>query len=304
MFQKINYNKKPSKIVKTKHREIFLFDIADKNIDKKVVADFGEEWGKFHEFEDGEITRIGDMYFDIINENMINEDTYVLDIGCGTGRWTKYLAPRVGFIEAVDPSEAIFVADELLDGIKNVRLTQASIDTLPFPDATFDFAMSIGVLHHIPNTQKALNDCVKKLRKGGYFYVYLYYNLDNRGRLFKFVFGFINSIRNVVSRLPGSVKRFVCDILAILLYMPVILLGRLFEFTGFKKLAEKMPLRGYHSLSFYPIRNDALDRFGTRLEKRFSKDGIIKMMNDAGLSDVRVSDEIPYYHAVGKKTGD
>lgn len=301
MFQTINYKENPIKIVKTKNREIFLFDIADKNIDKKVVEDFGDEWVKFHQFEDSEISRIGDMYFDIIKEDMINENIYVLDIGCGTGRWTKYLAPRVGFIEAVDPSGAIFVADKLLEGIENVRLTQASIDTLPFPDATFDFAMSVGVLHHIPNTRKALNDCVKKLRKGGYFYVYLYYNLDNRGILFKFLFGIINLIRNVVSRFPGYVKRFVCDILAIVIYMPVILLGRLFEVTGFKKLAEKMPLRGYHNLSFYPIRNDALDRFGTRLEKRFSRDEIMKMMSDAGLSDIIVSDEMPYYHAIGKK---
>ncbi|MFX8809228.1 class I SAM-dependent methyltransferase, partial [Acinetobacter baumannii] len=89
---------------------------------------------------------------------------YGIDIGCGTGRFTKFLSDRIGFIEAIDPSEAIFVADKLLSEIQNVRLSMASTDNIPFNDETFDFGMSIGVLHHIPNTQKALRDCVKKIK--------------------------------------------------------------------------------------------------------------------------------------------
>lgn len=45
----------------------------------------------------------------------------------------------------------------------------ASTDNIPFNDETFDFGMSIGVLHHIPNTQKALRDCVKKIKMGDTF---------------------------------------------------------------------------------------------------------------------------------------
>lgn len=298
---KSDFLRPPDTIITTKNHDINIFDIDGKNIDKKVVDEFGEEWLKFYEHDDDLVKKGGQEYFDILNEKMIHSNTYLLDVGCGTGRWTKYLAPKVGFIEAVDPSNAIFAADKLLTNVENVRLSKASIETLPFPDETFDFVMSIGVLHHIPNTKKALIDCVKKVKKGGYFFVYLYYNLDRRGSFYKSLFQLSNLLRKGVSKLPGKIKHFVCDVLAIIFYMPFILTGRLFNFLGFKDLARRMPLHGYQNRSFFMIRNDALDRFGTRLEQRFSAKEIIGMMQDAGLTDIVISNGIPYYHAVGRK---
>lgn len=201
----------------------------------------------------------------------------------------------------MDPSDAIFAADKLLEGKENVRLTQATIDELPFDDETFNFGMSIGVLHHIPDTQKAKKDCVKKIKIGGYFYTYLYYNLDNKGVTFKFIFDCISIIRKVVSKMPGNLKRVVCDILAVFIYMPVILFGRFIKIIGLKKIANKLPLGGYHNQSFFVIRNDALDRFGTKLEQRFSKSEIIEMMKRSGLEEIVVSTNPPYWHAVGKR---
>lgn len=292
----------PDRIIQTEYRQINIFNIDDKNIDRKVVDEFGDEWMKFYEHDDDLVKKGGEEYFDILNENIVNKNTYALDIGCGTGRWTKYLSAKVGFIEAIDPSQAIFAAEKLLGEIKNVRLSQASIETLPFPDETFDFVMSIGVLHHIPDTRKAMNDCVKKVKKGGYFFVYLYYNLEKRGPYYTALYKISNLIRKIISRLPGKLKHFVCDVLAIVFYIPFILAGRLFKFLGFINLAKRMPLHGYQNRSFFMVRNDALDRFGTRLEKRFSAEEIIEMMQSAGLTDIVISPGIPLYHAVGKKT--
>jgi 2-polyprenyl-3-methyl-5-hydroxy-6-metoxy-1,4-benzoquinol methylase len=298
---KSEFTRPPQKIVQRSKRKIYVFDIGGHNIDKKVVDEFGNEWLKFYLHDDDLVKKGGEEYFDILTSEMINSETYALDIGCGTGRWTKYLAPKVAFIEAVDPSEAIFAADKLLGNLQNVRLSKASIETLPFADEAFDFVMSIGVLHHIPNTRQALIDCVKKVKKGGYFFVYLYYNLDRRGSVYKALFYSSDAIRKTVSRLPAKVKHFVCDILAVVFYMPFILLGRLFKKLGFKDLAIRMPLHGYQNRSFFMIRNDALDRFGTRLEQRFSKQQIIDMLKDAGLTDIIISPGIPFYHAVGRK---
>jgi ubiquinone/menaquinone biosynthesis C-methylase UbiE len=291
----------PARTIQTKYRLINIFNIDGKNIDKKVVDEFGDEWIKFYDHNDDLVNKGGEEYFDILTEKMINKNTYALDIGCGTGRWTKYLASKVGFIEAVDPSQAIFAADKLLGEIKNVRLSQASIETLPFADETFDFVMSIGVLHHIPDTHKAMHDCVKKVKKGGYFFVYLYYNLEKRGPYYTALFKMSDLIRKIVSRLPGKLKHFVCDVLAIVFYMPFIWAGRLFKFLGFNNLAKRMPLHGYQNRSFFMVRNDTLDRFGTRLEQRFSAEEIIEMMQTAGLTDIVISPGIPLYHAVGKK---
>jgi hypothetical protein len=70
---------------------------------------------------------------------------------------------------------------------------------------------------------------------------------------------------------------------------------------GFKKAADKIPLSSYKDKSFNIIRNDSLDRFGTKLEHRFSKDEIIDMMTKCGLTDIVVSPNMPYWHAIGKK---
>jgi SAM-dependent methyltransferase len=301
MILKRSYTKEPDRVIQTKNREINFFDIRGDNIDERVVHEFGEEWLKFNDFNDRNISDVAGEYFDIIDDTMVNKQTYALDIGCGTGRWTKYLSAKAGFIEAVDPSNAIFAADKLLSGIGNVRLTRASIETLPFEDETFDFAMSIGVLHHIPDTQKALQDCVKKIKNGGYFYVYLYYNLDKRGWIFRGLFKLSDILRRWISKLPGTLKKFICDILAIIVYLPLVLLVKLLLFLGLTRLAKKMPLSSYHNQPFFIMRNDALDRFGTRLEQRFSAKQVKKMMENAGLNNIIISPGIPYYHAVGKR---
>ena len=49
------------------------------------------------------------------------------------------------------------------------------------------------------------------------------------------------------------------------------------------------------------MKTDALDRFGTRLEHRFTKDEIYRMMDKAGLTEIKFSDKIPYWVAVGIK---
>lgn len=296
-----SFNTEPQNIVKGKHKSIYEFELPSKNIDQNVVDSFGEEWSKFHQFSQAEMDQLGEMYFDILTEEMVNKNTYGFDLGCGTGRWTKVLADRIGFMEAIDPSDAIYAADELLKEDDNIRLSRGSSDNIPFDDETFDFGMSIGVLHHIPNTPKALRNCVEKVKKGGYFYTYLYYNFEDRGIVFKTIFGIVDGIRQVVSSLSPRLKKFICDIIAVTIYMPLVLIARLFVLIGMDSIAKKVPLYFYHDQSFYIIRNDALDRFGTALEQRFSKQEVISMMKNAGLDDIIISDGAPYWHAIGKR---
>jgi len=299
-----NYNSTPAKYHRTNTRDIadFTLNAVDKNIDTEVVKSFGEEWNKFHHFSKKSIERICKEYFDIIDETIINKDSYMIDIGCGSGRWSEYFTDKVNFIEAVDPSDAIFAADELLGSHDNIRITRASVNTLPWPDETFDFGMSVGVLHHIPDTQAALNECVKKIKKGGHFYVYLYYKLDNRGWLFKSLFQLSDLIRKGVSKMPPGLKKITCDVLAVVAYMPFVLVSRLCIALGFKKLAAKIPLSAYANKDFYIIRNDSLDRFGTKLEQRFTRAEVESMMTKAGLSNIRFGNESAFWHAVGKRS--
>lgn len=277
-----------------------FMDEAQENFDAATVESFGEEWEKFGKFTDEEIDNAGRQYFDIVTPAMLHNKATVLDLGCGTGRWTKYIAPRAGFVEALDPSKAVYSAAELLKGLPNVRITQAGVDNIPFPDHSFDFAFSLGVLHHIPDTAAALEKVVKKVKPGGYCLIYLYYSLDNRGPLHKTLFFLSNILRQGISKMPSGIKSFVCDVLAVLVYMPFVLLSRLLRLFG-GNFFRKVPLSYYHDKSFHIIRNDALDRFGTPLEQRFSRVQIKAMMEKAGLGEVVFSENEPYWHAVGKK---
>ena len=299
----IDYNKPPQKLYKTATREIadFTSPETDGNIDMEVVHSFGDEWNKFHHFPKSTIAKICDEYFDIIDESIVNKQTYMIDIGCGSGRWSEYFLDKAGFIESVDPSEAIFAADDLLGKQDNLRLTRASVNTLPWPDKTFDFGMSIGVLHHIPDTAAALATCVQKIKIGGYFYLYIYYKLDNRGFLFKSLFKLSDVFRRMVCKLRAKPKKIVCDILAVFAYMPFVLTARICKTIGLKKLAKRIPLYAYANKDFYIIRNDSLDRFGTKLEQRFTKAEITSLMERAGLSEIKFSESAAFWHAVGKR---
>lgn len=286
----------------TPYRTIKCYELPQQNIDEKTVSSFGEEWKAFHGFTEADLKTIGDKYFDIVPAEMLNNTMKVADIGCGSGRFIKYLKGRYARITGVDPSQAIFAANELIGKDDQVELVQASTDNIPFPDGHFDFVFSLGVLHHIPDTRKALNDCVKKVRPGGHFLVYLYYSLDNKPYYFRIIYFLSNLIRLVISKMPAGLKKAVCSILAVLIYMPFVLLCRFLKLLGVpEKVRQNIPLQGYEDQSFYVIRNDSLDRFGTPLEQRFSRKQIRTMMENAGLTDIVFSEKIPYWHAVGRK---
>ena len=146
-----------------------------------------------------------------------------------------------------------------------------------------------------------MQDCVKKVKIGGYFYTYLYYSLDNKGMFFKMLLSVVTAIRKVTSSLPMILKKFVCDILAVVFYMPLVLTGRFMKLIGLRKAAEKLPLSAYQDKTFFVIRNDSLDRFGTSLEQRFSRKEIEQMMRHSGLDEIVISENTPYWHAVGKR---
>ncbi len=300
----IQYNRLPNKELKvSKDLSIasFLID-NDSNFDVETVKSFGDEWLKFNLFTSEEINIAGSQYFDIVGEDILNKDTVVLDLGCGSGRWTKFIADKVKLIEAVDPSDAVFSAFNLNQNEKNVRVTQASVSNIPFNDETFDFVICLGVLHHIPNTSKALEDVVRKIKKGGSILLYLYYNLDNRGVFYKLLFKASTFFRIIISKLPHWLKKLSCDLIAIFVYMPLVLLTRsLLKVFGNRGWIKKIPLSYYSDKSINIIRNDALDRFGTPLEQRFSKIQIEQMMIKAGLNSVDFSSNEPYWHVLGTK---
>jgi SAM-dependent methyltransferase len=173
----------------------------------------------------------------------------------------------------------------------------ASVDNIPLEDASMDFGYSLGVLHHVPDTQAGIDACVKKLKPGAPFLLYLYYSFDNRSRLFSFIWKISNYLRFMVSRFPFRLRYLATQVIAFIVYFPLAKFAKLMDKLGFN--VTSFPLSSYRNLSFYTMRTDSLDRFGTRLEQRFSRAQIQSMLEKAGLERVVFSEKEPFWCAVG-----
>ncbi|MGF1644438.1 MAG: class I SAM-dependent methyltransferase [Thiotrichales bacterium] len=272
------------------------------NRDDTVVAGFGDEWTRFDQtgLPDAERKRWFEAYFAVFPWYRLDPTAVGFDLGCGSGRWAALVAPRVGRLLCVDASEAaLAVARRNLEHLDNCELIHASVDGLPFADASMDFGYSLGVLHHVPDTRAGIAACVRKLKPGAPFLVYLYYAFDNRPGWFRVAWKLSDLLRGVVSRAPHGVRYALSQALAALLYWPLARGARWLERRGFE--VTHLPLSAYRDSAFYVMRNDALDRFGTRLERRFTRAEIETLLHEAGLRDVRVHDGVPFWCAAGIK---
>jgi len=271
------------------------------NTDNIVVETFGEEWSKFdqNDADPAELRAIFDLYFAIFPWEELSCDAVGFDLGCGSGRWAHFVAPRVGRLHCIDASAAALqVAQKKLDSYSNCEFCCASVESIPLPDNSADFGYSLGVLHHVPDPYAGIEACVRKLKPGAPFLVYLYYAFDNRPWWFRAIWRVSDLVRRLISRLPFAIKSLVCDVIATLVYWPLARTAKMFEKLGLP--VDALPLASYRDRSFYIMRNDALDRFGTRLEQRFTRAQIDEMMRKAGLERIRFSDT-PCWCAVGYK---
>src|SRR3984885_13839660 len=150
---------------------------ADNNVDQRVARGFGEEWSTFRQDED----HLSDQqrrdifadYFRIFPWAVLPPGGGVgIDVGCGTGRWSMLVAPRVAHLHLLDAStEALAVAKQNLSSAKNVSFHAKSVAAVPLPPASLDFAYSLGVLHHVPDTQAAIETVAGVLKPGAPFLV-------------------------------------------------------------------------------------------------------------------------------------
>lgn len=272
-----------------------------KNLDTKTVNSFGDEWSRFDQsvLSTDEASKIFDEYFAVFPWDLIPANATGFDMGCGSGRWARLMAPRVGHLHCIDPSAALNVARKALSSAGNVTFHQAGVSDNPLPPSSQDFGYSLGVLHHVPDTAAAIRDCAAMLKPGAPFLVYLYYAFDNRSLLFKLIWWCSDFLRRGIYRLPAAIKHVVTDVLAGLVYFPMARLSLVMERLGLP--IKSVPLSYYRNHSFYTMRTDSRDRFGTPLEQRFTRKQIAEMLEAAGLTEIRFSDRVPYWCAVGIK---
>lgn len=101
----------------------------------------------------------------------------VLEVGCGVGLDSMRMAQHGLHVTAVDltvvgPATAQMRA--IARGVDAVY-SCADAEHLPFPDSTFDYVYSFGVMHHAPDTKKCVDEAFRVLRPGGQALIMLYH---------------------------------------------------------------------------------------------------------------------------------
>lgn len=267
----------------------------------QTAKDFGEEWRYFSQ-NLAEYEEWARAYFDLLEPETPSE--VVLDAGCGMGRWAYTVGRRARTLLAVDLSSSVDQAAQVLSGLPNTHVVQADLHQLPFPPATFDLIYSLGVLHHLPDPLRGLDRLVWHLKDGGRFLAYFYYALDNRLRHFHVLLGCVTLLRLVISRLPRRVARWICYVIAVTVYWPLIQFGNVVAALGFKQAARQVPLYEFYTgKSFRSLFNDSVDRFATRVEFRFTREQIREMFSKVGVVNPRFSDITPFWKVLGIKAG-
>lgn len=280
----------------------------DYNLDQKVIDDFGHEWSSF-DYKESQSPEALDLQFaaycsplDLSNFNP--SKSVAADFGAGSGRWSSRLLGSFSRVYALEPSDgANTVLLKKFENEPRVVVLKETVGANSISDASLDLGMSLGVLHHIPDTGLAIKDISKKIKPSGYFLCYLYYKVEDKPFHYRVIFKIVDFNRQVISRMPQPTKRFVSSIIALFVYWPLARISKVLRKLGVS--TSNVPLHHYADMPFVMLANDALDRFGTSLEQRFNKSEIVEMLLDAdfNLSTLIFSEEEPFWtFAVQKMT--
>jgi 2-polyprenyl-3-methyl-5-hydroxy-6-metoxy-1,4-benzoquinol methylase len=101
----------------------------------------------------------------------------VLDVGCGPGWLTVQYARAGAQVTAVDltPRAVALTRTFLEQQGLTASVQEGNAEQLPLPDDAFDLVVSSGVLHHTPDTPRAIRECWRVLRPGGAAKLTFYY---------------------------------------------------------------------------------------------------------------------------------
>jgi SAM-dependent methyltransferase len=195
-----------------------------------------------------------------------------LDVGCGFGRYTYVAAKHYGArMVGVDLSNAVEAAWRNTKDLKNVDIVQADIYHLPFKKEAFDFAFTLGVLHHLPDPRGGFDAIVPLVKSGGKIWVKVYHTLPEASSWYKG----LRSLRRITTRLPVPIVYGASVIFAflerLLFHLPYRIL-RCFPLT--ERLAQRCRFKGHAD---YPIRRlwaDWLDNLSVPLWKSYTQEEV------------------------------
>lgn len=145
---------------------------------ESYASSFGFQWNRFQGLQIDHVTGLDlsrarfDGEVGWSSDDMAGK--WVLDAGCGAGRFAAIAASRRAELVALDFSSAVEAASKTLAAFDNVDIVQASLLDPPFAPGTFDLAYCIGVVQHTPDPAAAVASVATLVRPGGEFAMTIY----------------------------------------------------------------------------------------------------------------------------------
>jgi len=251
------------------------------DVKERTSKSFGFQWNVFPEM----YVEYEKNFLDYIDPKKPSffKGKVVLDAGCGFGRHTYYAAKYGADVIGFDLSDAVDAAHENCKELSNVHIVQGDIYNPPFRK-TFDFIMSIGVLHHLPYPEKGYQSLVSLLRTGDEMFAWLY---GSEGRPFKTVF-LEGTIRKIAVKMPQKMLYYFCYLPAIL-YHTTNQLYHIFRKIGANGLAKKLPFKNYTKFPFRVKLADTYDFLGTPINNYYTKEESEQWAKNAKLRNISVT---------------
>ena len=198
-------------------------------VTEQTFDSFGYEWTTFASARD-EDELYAEHYLRDIDLNRLR-DVSGLDAGCGRGRYSRFLAPHLRVLVALDGSDAVRSAATNMHDVSNTIVVRSDLRRAPFTDGSFGFVASFGVLHHLEDPRAGFNQLVRLLARGGVLSLYLYSRPERRGAR-GIGLAVATALRRVTVRLPYRVLRGLCVPIAAVLHMTVVRGGGLATAPG------------------------------------------------------------------------
>jgi ubiquinone/menaquinone biosynthesis C-methylase UbiE len=257
--------------------------VGQRTVSDRTAQSFAYEWARFGELR-GEWQK---NFLDYMQPHPAGffEGLTVLDVGTGSGRHSHQTDLCGAQVVAVDLGDSIDVARRNLPD--RVLTVQAAAEALPFDEGSFDFVMSIGVLHHLADPAGTLRSIARYARPGGRVRVYLYWEPPRRWH--RRLLGIVTATRRFTTRMPHRLLHALCYPIAAVVYCVFVLpYGFMRGIPKLHRIADAFPLKTYADYPFGVCVNDQFDRFSAPIETRYTRAEVEAMMAGAGLEEIEV----------------
>ncbi len=246
----------------------------------RTFESFGYEWTTFSEVRDEDEEYAEQHYLRDLDTARVH-GMVGLDAGCGRGRYTRFLAPHLDAVVALDGSDAVQSAARNLADLPNAVVVRSDLREAPFEDGAFGFIASFGVLHHLSDPRAGFDRLIRLLAPEGVLSLYLYSRPEGGG---------VRSVgltasaemRRVTLRMPHPALKALCTPIAALLWAGVVLPGKVGDALRVERLSA-LPMASYRDKPFRSLVTDTFDRLSAPIEHRYTWPELAPWFEESGL---------------------